>query len=94
MIEESFHVERLLVFEYKVNGPAQLVGEDSQSLAFIVFVRPVWKRNILPRDAIPEHEYRGFLDRPFEMMVADLLVAVPGPFTVGLFYRPDQPGIG
>ena len=35
--KESFHIERLIVFKHKVNGAAQLMGEDSQGFALVVF---------------------------------------------------------
>ena len=35
--EERFHVERLLSFEHKVDGPAEFVGEDGECFSFAVF---------------------------------------------------------
>ncbi len=92
MIEESFHVERLFVFEHEIDGPAKLVGKDAQRLALVVFVGQLGDV-ILGLMRIPEHEDRGLLDGPFEMMVADLFIAVSGPFAVRFFDRPDQPGV-
>ena len=37
LAEESIHIESLLVFENKINGSADFVGEDTQSFAFVVF---------------------------------------------------------
>lgn len=35
--KETVHVKSLFVFKHKVDGPAQLVGQDAQGLAFVIF---------------------------------------------------------
>ena len=37
-----------------------------------------------------EHQDCGLFNGPFEMVITDFLVAVPGPFAVGLFDWLDQ----
>ena len=43
---------------------------------------------------LSEHQDRSLFDGPFEMMIADFFVAVPGPLAVRFFHRTDQPRIG
>jgi len=38
MTEKFLHIKRLLVFEHKVYGTAEFMGDDSQSLALISFI--------------------------------------------------------
>lgn len=68
------------------------MGKDAQRLAFVVFSFQRGDK-ILGFGRVSEHEDRSFLDGPVEMVVADLFIAVTGPLAIGLFCRPDQPGI-
>ena len=43
---------------------------------------------------MPQEQDHGFLDGPFEVVVADFLIGFAGPFAVGFFYRFNQAGIG
>lgn len=69
------------------------MGKDTERFAFVVFALQFGDK-ILGLLAVPEHQDGGLLDRPFEMMVADFLVRMTGPFAVGLFDGFNQPGIG
>jgi hypothetical protein len=82
LIEESFLIERRFVFEHEVDGPAQLMGVDTQGFAFVVLALQ-FGDEIFGLGAVPEHQDRSFLNGPFEMVVADFLVGMAGPFTVG-----------
>ena len=35
--KESFHIERLFVFQHKVYGSGELVSENAQGFSFVVF---------------------------------------------------------
>ena len=92
MTEKMVHIKSLLVFKHEVNGPAQLVGIDSQGLALVVFsAQPVHIFFGLVRFTQADHGRCP--DGPFKMGVTDLLIGFTSPFTVGLFFRTDQPGI-
>jgi hypothetical protein len=69
------------------------VGQNTQRFAFVVFLGQ-------PRDEVfglvgfSEHQNDRFVDRPFEVVVADFLVTLAGPFAIGFFDRADEPGVG
>ena len=93
MAEKMIHIKSSFIFKHKVNGPAQLMGIDSQSLTLVVFAaQPIHIFFGLVRFAQADHSRCP--DGPFQMGVADLFVGFSGPLAVGLFFGTDQPGIG
>ncbi len=73
LAKESFHIKSLLVFEDIINGSADLVGEDAQGFALIVF--PFEFSHVLFSFlGFSEHEDRRLVPCPFEMVVPDLAI--------------------
>ena len=93
LTEKLLHIESPLIFQDKVNSPAQLVGINSQSLSFVVFsTQAIDEFFGLVRFA--QTDRGSGSDGPFEMGVADFFVGPSGPLAVGLFFGSNQPGIG
>ena len=71
MTEKQFHIKRLFVFEHEVNGPTELVGENSQGLTIVMFVtQPL--HIFFGLFGFAQADHGRCLDGPFEMGVADL----------------------
>jgi hypothetical protein len=81
LFEESFHIERLFVFQHEIDCPAQLVGKNPERFALIVSTLQLGNE-IFCLLRISEHQNCSFLDSPFEMMVTDLFIGMAGPFPV------------
>ena len=73
LAEKFIHIKGLLVFEYKVNRPADLVGKDTQGFALVVFSFE-FCHILFGFLRFPEHEDRGLIACPFEMVVSDFAV--------------------
>jgi hypothetical protein len=43
---------------------------------------------------VADTDHGRLFDGPLLMCIADFFVTLAGPLAVGLFFRPDQPGIG
>ena len=92
-IKKSLHFKCLLIFQHKIHGAAKLMGEDTQRSAFVVFLcQPI---NILFRlIRWSKEKYDCFLNRLLQVMIPDFSISFTSPFTVWLFFRTDEPGIG
>src|SRR3990172_9251126 len=69
--EELFLVKRLLVFEHKIGGPPELVGEDREGLGLAVLTgKPL--EILFPGLIALEEKDRCLREGPLEMSVTDL----------------------
>ena len=85
LCKESFHIERLFVFQHKVDSSTQFMGKYPKGFPLVVFsFKSCDVFFCLVR--ISEHYDSSFFNGPFQVMVPDFFIGNTSPFSIGFFF--------